>query len=115
MCRRLRIRSPVAAVTPEPVAAVAIHTGTAEVFSSSLSRLVGEGGMAAVYLMSGTVFGGLAVVVAKYGLTEGFPASGFWYWWGMTSLGLAYGAYAASIGLRQLRSWPGSGSRRFVP
>ncbi|MBP7776223.1 MAG: DUF3137 domain-containing protein [Acidobacteria bacterium] len=95
-------RPPAVAVAPEPVAAVAIHAGTPEVFSSSLARLVGEGGMAAVYIMSGTVFGGLAVVAAKYGWTEGFPASAFWYWWGMTGLGLAYGGYAASIGLRQL-------------
>ncbi len=93
---------PRASLEPAPAAAVTIDTGTPEVFSSSLSRLVGEGGMAAVYIMSGSVFGGLAVVAARYGVTEGFPEAAFWYWWSMTSLGLGYGANAISLGVRQL-------------
>ena len=64
-------RPPAVAVAPEPVAAIAIDAGAPEVFSSSLSRLVGEGGMAAVYIMSGTVFGGLAVVAAQVRFDRG--------------------------------------------
>ena len=82
--------------------AVAITAGTPEVMSSGLFRLIGEGGMGAVYLMSGAVFGGLALVAARYGLTEGFPDRLFWYFWGLTSAGLAYGAYAVCLGVGQL-------------
>ncbi|MEP7116152.1 MAG: DUF3137 domain-containing protein [Acidobacteriota bacterium] len=88
--------------TPEPTAAVAIDTGAPAVFSSSLWRLVGEGGMAATYLMSGAMFGGLAVFAANYGIREGFPARMFWTLWPMTGAGLAYGAYAISLGVGQL-------------
>lgn len=81
---------------------VAVSAGTPEVFSSGVFRLIGEGGMGAVYLMSGSVFGGLALVAAHYGLTEGFPDTLFWYFWGLISAGLAYGAYAVSLGVGQL-------------
>lgn len=89
-------------VPPSRFDAVAINTGPGEVFSTSLFRIVGEGGMGAVWMMSGTVFGGLALVAAQYGLTEGFSEQGFWYWWGLTSAGLAYGAFAIGLGLRQI-------------
>ena len=88
--------------TPEPRAAVAIDTGAPEIFSSSLWRLAGEGGMAATYLMSGAMFGGLAAFAANYGVREGFPARMFWSLWTMTGLGLAYGTYAIALGVGQL-------------
>ena len=52
--------------------------------------------------MSGAVFGGLALVAARYGVTEGFSPQGFWYWWGLTAAGLGYGAFAIGLGLRQI-------------
>lgn len=91
-----------ASVPPSRFDAIAINTGTPEVFSTSLFRIIGEGGLGAVYVMSGAVFGGLALVAAQYGLTEGFSPQGFWYWWGLTSAGLAYGAFAIGLGLRQI-------------
>lgn len=86
----------------EPMPSVPIGAGSANVLSSGLWRLVGEGGMAAVYIMSGSVFGGLAAVAAKHGVTKGFPDALFWPLWGMSAAGLAYGAYALSIGVGQL-------------
>lgn len=94
--------SAVTTLKPEPTAAVVIDGGTAEVFSSGLWRLVGEGGMAATYLMSGAAFGGVAALGAKYGLTEGFSSQFFWPLWTMIVPGLAYGVYAVSIGVAQL-------------
>lgn len=83
-------------------ARVAIDTGTQHVFSSSLFRLIGEGGMAAVYTASGALFGGLAVFAANFGMTAGFPDVFFWYLWGLTAFGLTYGAFAIAQGVRQI-------------
>ena len=90
------------AAAPERFDAISITTGTPDVFATSLFRIIGEGGMGAVYVMSGAVFGGLALVAAQYGLTEGFSPQGFWYWWSLTALGLGYGAFAIGLGLRQI-------------
>lgn len=90
------------AAAAERFDAISISTGTPEVFSTSLFRIIGEGGMGAVYVMSGAVFGGLALVAARYGVTEGFSPQGFWYWWGLTAAGLGYGAFAIGLGLRQI-------------
>lgn len=87
---------------PSRAGAVEISSGAPAVFSSSLFRIIGEGGMGAAYIASGAMFGGLAAFAAKYGVTEGFPELLFWYLWGVTAAGLAYGAYAISIGARQI-------------
>ncbi len=89
-------------VTREPLAAVAVTAGEPDVFSSSLFRLIGEGGMAAAYVMSGAVFGGLALVSARYGLTEGYSEALFYTLWGLTLAGLAYGAFAVGLGVSLL-------------
>lgn len=95
--------APVAAsVTREPLAAVTVQSGASEPFSAPLFRIVGEGGMAAAYVASGSLFGGLALFAARYGITEGFFAPFFWYLWTLTGLGLLYGGYAVTLGLRQL-------------
>jgi hypothetical protein len=86
----------------EALPAVAVDAGPAHVFSSGLWRLVGEGGMSLVYVASGAVFGGVALIGAWYGLTDGYSKNLFWYFWGMISAGLAYGAYALALGVRQL-------------
>ncbi|MEO7271336.1 MAG: DUF3137 domain-containing protein [Vicinamibacterales bacterium] len=83
-------------------AGVPLSAGTPDVFSSALWRLVGEGGMALVYVASGSMFGGLALVAGRYGITVGFAPQLFWYLWGMVVAGLAYGAYAVGLGLRDL-------------
>lgn len=90
------------AVSASRPAAVPIGSGAPAVFSSSLFRIVGEGGMGAAYIASGSMFGGLALFAARYGLTEGFPDVVFWYLWSMTGAGLAYGAYAIALGVRQI-------------
>jgi len=87
---------------PEAVPAVAIDAGPAPVFSSGLWRLVGEGGMSLVYMASGAIFGGLALVGAWYGITEGYSKNLFWHFWGMIAAGVVYGAYALTLGVRQL-------------
>ncbi len=93
--------APLTPFVPEPVATVAVSAGSPEVFSSSLFRVIGEGGMAAVYLMSGAMFGGVALVAGYYGVTAGYPLAAFWYLWGMTAAGVLYGIYAVTLGLRQ--------------
>lgn len=94
---------PAPAFTPEPPAAVSIDAGAPEPFSSSgLWRLVGEGGMGAIYIMSGAVFGGVAAVFAKMGWTAGVSDQLFWYFWTMVTMGLGYGVYAVSVGVVQL-------------
>jgi hypothetical protein len=72
------------------------------VFSSSLWRFVGEGGMSLVFVASGSIFGGVALFGVWYGLTEGYSRSLFWYWWGMITAGVVYGAYAIAVGVGQL-------------
>lgn len=87
---------------PEALPAVAIDAGPAHVFSSGLWRLVGEGGMSLVYVASGAIFGGVALIGAWYGITEGYSKNLFWYFWGMIAAGVVYGAYAIALGVRQL-------------
>jgi hypothetical protein len=81
---------------------VSIDSGSGQVFSSGLWRLVGEGGMAMTYVASGAMFGGVALFGAWYGLTTGYSSGLFWYFWGMIAAGLAYGAYAIALGLREI-------------
>jgi Protein of unknown function (DUF3137) len=87
---------------PEAIPGVAIDAGPAQVFSSGLWRLVGEGGMPLVYVASGAIFGGVALIGAWYGMTEGYSKNLFWYFWGMIAAGVIYGAYAIALGVRQL-------------
>jgi hypothetical protein len=58
--------------------------------------------MALIYTASGAMFGGVALAGAWYGLTEGYSSSLFWYFWGMIVAGIAYGAYAIALGVREL-------------
>jgi hypothetical protein len=93
------------AAAPSPArgpAVVPVDGAGGEVFSTWVWRLVGEGGMALVYVASGTLFGGLAAWGAWFGLAAGFPAEVWWHLWGMVVAGLGYGAYAVSLGLREL-------------
>ena len=83
-------------------ASVPLRGGTPEVFSSALWRLVGEGGMAMIYVASGALFGGVALFAGHYGTMVGFPPQLFWYLWGMVAAGIAYGAYAVGFGIRDL-------------
>jgi hypothetical protein len=91
---------PVAAPTSRP--SVPIDTISGQVFSSGLWRLVGEGGTALTYVASGAMFGGLALAGAWYGFTKGYSSQLFWYFWGLISAGLLYGAYAIALGLGEL-------------
>ena len=93
-----------APATPPPHAdaTVPLGAGTPAVFSSAPWRLVGEGGMALVYVASGSIFGGLALVAGHYGITAGFPPQLFWYLWGMVAVGVVYGGYATGLGVRDL-------------
>jgi hypothetical protein len=90
---------PTALRTPS---SVPLDSGGGQVFSSSLWRFVGEGGMSLVFVASGSIFGGVALFGAWYGLTEGYSRSLFWYWWGMITAGVVYGAYAIAVGVGQL-------------
>lgn len=81
---------------------VLIGSGSDQIFSSALWGIVGEGGMAMTYVASGAVFGGLALVGAWYGFKTGYSSQLFWYFWGMVGAGIVYGAYAISLGLRDL-------------
>jgi hypothetical protein len=83
-------------------AAVPVGSGSGQVFSSPLWRIVGEGGMALMYTASGAMFGGVALLGAWYGITQGYSNSLFWYFWGMILAGVAYGVYAIALGLREL-------------
>ena len=65
-------------------------------------RLVGETGTGLIMIASGTLFGGLAAFFGSIGLEQGFDAIGGWYTLSMVALGLAYGAYAISVGLYEL-------------
>lgn len=82
--------------------AVPIDSGSGQVFSSGLWRLVGEGGMALTYVASGSLFGGLALFAAWYGLTEGYSRNLFWYFWGLSAAGIVYGLFAVGLGVRAL-------------
>jgi hypothetical protein len=51
---------------------------------------------------SGAIFGGVALFGAWYGITTGYSSGLFWYFWGMIAAGVAYGAYAIALGVREL-------------
>jgi len=91
----------VASFVPTTRPAIPIDSGSEQVFSSGLWRLVGEGGMALIYIASGLLFGGLALFGAWYGLKEGYSSNLFWYFWGLISVGIIYGAFAIVIGVRE--------------
>ncbi len=93
--------SPAAAAAPV-ARGIAFVDAHAEVFSAGLSRLVGEGGMAAVMVASGALFGGVAAFFGWAWLEGGFATTGHGYVLFMILLGLAYGAYAIAAGLYQL-------------
>lgn len=82
--------------------AVAIENASGQVFSSTLWRVVGEGGMPLVNVASGAVFGAVALYGAWYGIAQGYSSHLFWYCWGLIAIGLTYGAFAIVGGLRQL-------------
>ena len=90
-----------ASFVPTVRPAIPIDTSSGQVFSSGLWRLVGEGGMALIYIASGSLFGGVALFGAWYGLKEGYSSNLFWYFWGLISAGIIYGACAIAIGVRE--------------
>jgi len=87
---------------PAVPAAVLIGSGSGQVFTSGLWRLVGEGGMALIYCASGSLFGGVALMGAWYGVNKGYSSNLFWYFWGLISAGVIYGAYAITLGVREV-------------
>lgn len=82
--------------------AIPVDTSSGQIFSSALWRLVGEGGTALTYVVSGSIFGGLALFSGWYGLKEGFSNKLFWYLWGLITAGLIYGAFALVTGIREV-------------
>ncbi len=82
--------------------AIPIETGSGQVFTSALWRVVGEGGMPLANIASGLLFGGVALVGAWYGIKVGYSNNLFWYFWGMIAAGLVYGAFAIVGGLREI-------------
>jgi hypothetical protein len=104
--RTLNLASvPVASAAPfvaDAPPSVAVDAGPAQVFSSSLWRLVGEGGKSLAHAASGLLFGGVALLGAYYGVTEGYSKNLFWYFWGIIAAGLVYGVYAVAVSARQL-------------
>jgi hypothetical protein len=91
-----------AAFVPTAQPGIPVDSGSGEVFSTGLWRLVGEGGMPLIFIASGSLFGGLALFGAWYGLKEGYSSNLFWYFWGLISAGLIYGASAIASGLREV-------------
>jgi hypothetical protein len=83
-------------------ASVPISGSAGQVLPAGLWQLLGEGGMSLIYVASGSMFGGVALFGAWYGLTHGYSAALFWYFWGLISAGVLYGAYAIALGLREL-------------
>jgi hypothetical protein len=92
-------RSPVSSGTRS---SIPIQGGSGEVFSAGVWRLVGEGGMAFIYVASGSLFGGVAMAGAWYGVSTGYSSGLFWYFWGMIAAGIVYGIYAIASGVREL-------------
>jgi hypothetical protein len=83
--------------------AIPIDTSSGQVvFNSGVWRLVGEGGMPLIYCASGALFGGVALFGASYGIKVGYSSNLFWYFWGLISAGILYGAYAITLGVREL-------------
>jgi hypothetical protein len=91
-----------AAFVPPTRPSIPTDSSSGQVFSSWLWRLVGEGGMALMSCASGALFGGVALFGAWYGIKEGYSSNLFWYFWGMIAAGIAYGAYAIALGVREL-------------
>jgi hypothetical protein len=81
--------------------AIPVGSGSGQVFTSGLWRLVGEGGMALIYIASGSLFGGVALFGAWYGFKVGYSSHLFWHFWGLISAGVVYGAYAIAWGVRE--------------
>jgi hypothetical protein len=97
-----RVAGALTAFPPGARSAIPIDSGSGEVFSSGLWRLVGEGGMAFFTIASGALFGGVGLIGAWYGLTQGYSRELFWYFWGMSAAGIAYGVCAIGLGLREI-------------
>lgn len=91
-----------ASFAPTVRPAIPIDTGSGQVFSSGLWRLVGEGGLALIYIASGSLLGGVALFGAWYGLTEGYSSHLFSYFWGLIPAGIFYGAFAIVSGVREV-------------
>jgi hypothetical protein len=102
----LNLAVPSAATTasyvPRVESGVVVDSASGQLFSSGLWRLVGEGGMALIYVASGAIFGGVALIGAWYGVKTGYSSNLFWYFWGMIAAGVAYGAYAIALGVREI-------------
>jgi hypothetical protein len=117
----LAVLSPLSAAALAPTArpAIRLDTSSGQVFSSGLWRFVGEGGMALVYIASGSLFGGLALVGAWYGVEKGYSSHLFWYFWGLILAGIIYGVYAIAGGTFgqafRRRGWPARGAISAAP
>jgi hypothetical protein len=90
------------APVPAPAGGPISLNPTETVFSLGPFRLLGEVGMRLIYIASGTLFGGLAAVVAWYGLSQGYSIAQHWQIALMVLLGLAYGVFAVSRGVIEL-------------
>jgi len=103
--RTLNLDAPTNAASPPAQTVrpdVPVASGSGQVFSSPVFRLVGEGGMALVTAASGLVFGGVAIVGGWYGVRVGYSAHLFWYFWTLIAAGLAYGAFAMTSAVRHV-------------
>jgi len=103
--RTLNLDAPTAAsasFVPTDRAGVPLESGSGEVFSAPLWRVVGEGGMPLISIASGAVFGGVALVGGWYGVKVGYSANLFWYFWILIAAGVGYGVFAVTSGVRQL-------------
>jgi hypothetical protein len=82
--------------------AIPVDTSSGQIFNSGLWRLVGEGGMPLIYCASGAMFGGVALLGASYGIKVGYSSKLFWHFWGLIAAGILYGAYAITLGVREI-------------
>jgi hypothetical protein len=82
--------------------AVPIENASGQVFSSTLWRVIGEGGKPLAGIASGAIFGGVALFAAWYGFTEGYSRNLFAFIWGLIAAGIAYGAIAITGGVREI-------------
>jgi hypothetical protein len=95
---------------------VAVVGSHSEVFTAALWRLVGQGGIALVWIASGALFGGLAATFGWWWWEAGFEGMGG-YLLLMILLGLAYGAGAIAAGLYLLArlAWAWGAPLRSIP
>ncbi len=103
--RTLNLDAPVNAAASSAKTAlpgVPVGSGSGQVFSSPVFRLIGEGGLPLISVASGLLFGGVAGVGGMYGVRVGYSANLFWPLWTLIAAGLAYGAFAVITGVRQL-------------